>query len=491
MLGARAASSGLVLVLLSTAVQAQVPAANNLVDAIRAARSSVRAAQEALRLAELACRAALPEQDRHQCSGEDASEQLAEAPARLTELATAPAAASSPVEQNYQDGPDAAASLGKRVLGIEKKVPIKAEHRGDAERVSNTLASTVLNGSSGGVVKYAKAPDFEFLMTSKDKVGSLSWTISAKDHSDGQSYQSNTLTLTGTAKLNDGEGSFVSTDGFTGGTEAKLSFTQFNGKVDFGGLPTAMAAAQEAKVRCLAQQPSISTAAKPEEQQKAVEEAEKKCSAEAYDDGGVPGFIERYYPEALREVSSAIFPGKVAYWGGSFGVNQTEFSYIDRAAFKKRDVSKFGFVSTAFGGVLLNEGQTSVTGSFTYRRRYKAADSVELCQSATPPFTQCLNGADGVPTRKNATILAIDLRYAIAADLWNYTRFAIAPRFSYDTTNELATVDVPVYLARDDTGQLRGGLRAIYTDMPNLEGGRKNNFTFGLFIGVPFSIFVK
>jgi len=485
MQGARAASSALILVLLSSASQAQVPAGNNLLQAIKAARTSIHAAQEALRFAELACQAALPEQDRHQCSTTDGYQLLAAAPPRQTDVTVAPEAATPPTGEAYQSGANAAASFGEQVLLIEDK------DRVDAERVSNVLASTVLNGSSGGVVKYAKAPDFEFLMTSKDKVGSLTWTISARDHSDGQSYQSNTLTLTGTAKLNDGEGSFVSTDGFTGGTEAKLAFTQFNGRVDFGALPTAMAAAKEAEVRCLAQQPSIPAAGSAEDRQKAEKEALKKCTAASYDDGGVPGFIERYYPDALRAVSSTVFPGDVTYWGGSFGVNQTDFSYIDISEFKNKDVSKFGFVGTAFGGVLMNEGQTSLTGSFTYRRRYKASDSIELCRPTTPPFTQCLTGADGAPTRKKATIFAIDFRQAIAANLWNYTRFAIAPRLSYDTNNEIATVDVPVYLARDETGQLRGGLRAIYTDMPDPEGGRKNDFTFGLFIGVPFSIFVK
>lgn len=485
------AGAGLVSALFTSSALAQEAASDNLVGALRAARASVRAAQEALQQAELACKAALPERDRHKClsDGGTGTEFAALPPTKPA--ATIPAASAGSEAHTYQDAGAAAASFGRDVLGTDDASQSRSERRYAAGQVGSALSVSVLNGSSGSVIKYAKTPEFELLMTSKDKVGSLSWTISADDENDGSNYRSNVLTLTGTAKLNDGEGTFVTTDGFSGGTEAKLSFTQFNGKVNFGGFPTAMAAAQEAEVRCRAQQPSISATATPEEIKKAQSEMTKKCTAASYDDGGVPGFIERYYPESSRSISSAIFPGEVIYWGGSIGLNQTEFSYLDRAAFKKKDVSKLGFVGTAFGGALFNEGQTSLTGSFTYRRRYKASDSVELCQPTTPPTTQCLTGPDGAPQKKNATLFAIDFRHAIAAELWNYTRFAIAPRVSYDTTNKIATVDVPIYIARDEIGQLRGGFRAIYTDQPDPKGGRKDELILGLFVGLPFNIVGK
>ncbi|MBD8548851.1 hypothetical protein [Sphingomonas sp. CFBP 8760] len=60
---------------------------------------------------------------------------------------------------------------------------------------------------------------------------------------------------------------------------------------------------------------------------------------------------------------------------------------------------------------------------------------------------------------------------------------------SYDTSNDILSLDVPVYIARDDAGQLRGGLRAIYTDRPDPTGGRTDDLSIGIFIGVPFSIF--
>jgi hypothetical protein len=70
-----------------------------------------------------------------------------------------------------------------------------------------------------------------------------------------------------------------------------------------------------------------------------------------------------------------------------------------------------------------------------------------------------------------------------------FAKFAIAPQFSYDLVGDAYGVDVPFYLVGDGKGKLRGGFRLGYTNQKKADGGRDDDISLGVFLGVPFSVF--
>ncbi|MEG8019306.1 hypothetical protein [Sphingomonas sp. LR55] len=204
---------------------------------------------------------------------------------------------------------------------------------------------------------------------------------------------------------------------------------------------------------------------------------------------GVSMFVLRYYPQGLRSMIKAALPGNVDFYGVRVAASQIDFTYLDRAAFTTRDQSRLGFKATAFGGVLLGLGQSALTGSFTYGCRYAENDPVTLCQPITTPQTQCMTNADGAPVRKDKAIVAVEARHGFGAAVGQFATLAIAPQVSVDLKSKAFSLDVPVYFVGDGTGKLRGGVRGVYLNRRDGTGGRDDDFTLGLFVGVPFSVF--
>lgn len=345
----------------------------------------------------------------------------------------------------------------------------------DAQRqLSSGLGTSVANGPNESALKSSPIPEFQLLASSKDKVASLAWTFDLSRQPRSGKLALDQLTLTASGKLNDsGDAEIVGLDGFTNGSEIKLFYIHYSTDVVLDG--TEKDEVAQARERCLAQ-----LGAKPDE-----------CNPYDYA-GGVSMFVAKYYPGGLRNLLRTVLPSSIWYYGAGFTGNQASYKYLDRATFAVKKEDHFGFGGTLFGGVLLNRGQTSIGGSFDYRRSHKERDPITLCQLvAGTAQTQCLTAPDGSPKRGTQAILGLEFRHAFPVDVGSYTSLAIAPKFSADVDNDAYSLAFPIYFADDGTGKLRGGIRGVYLNKQAATGGREEDFTLGLFVGVPFSVFQR
>jgi hypothetical protein len=151
---------------------------------------------------------------------------------------------------------------------------------------------------------------------------------------------------------------------------------------------------------------------------------------------------------------------------------------------------RFGYGGTVFGGALLGRGLTAVSASYTYRRQYEEQNPITLIQPiAGTNLSRELTGADGPPERGTQSILGLQFRHAFPTPIGRNAQLAISPELSVDLKNEAWSIDFPFYFATDSEGKLRGGVRGFYLNQRDLMDGRRGDFTLGLFVGVPFSVF--
>ncbi|MEG3148011.1 hypothetical protein U1839_25455 [Sphingomonas sp. RT2P30] len=337
---------------------------------------------------------------------------------------------------------------------------------------ADALASSVANGANGSPLKSTPTPDLQFVASAKDKVGSLAYTLDLSRSSNGRYLSADQLSITASTALDDdGNSELVALDGFSNGTEVKLSYTHFGSRMDLNGEEKSEVA--EARRRCLEIPGNSATV----------------CNPYAYKTG-VSSFVAKYYPGGLDSLLDHVLPGSVWFAGLAFTGNQASYKYLDRTSFAALKTSHFGYGGTLFGGLLFGHGQTSLIGSFDYRRKYKAADPVEVCQPVTGTVqTQCITLADGAPIRSTHEIFGLEFRHAFPVSIGSFARLAIGPRVLTDVSNHSYSVEFPIYFVGDGTGKLRGGIRAVYLNEKAKTGGREDSLAAGVFVGVPFSAF--
>lgn len=343
---------------------------------------------------------------------------------------------------------------------------------GDKSDFGKGLARSIVNGPNSSPLKSSQTPDLQFIASAKDKIGSIAWTLDLKSNPSPGWMSADQLTFTASSKLDDNSNAdIVGLDGFSNGAELKFAWTHYATRF-VPPKPTDRGNIEEAERRCAE-----------------VEKDPAKCDAYGYSDGGVSVFVKKYYPEGLRPLLDLILPEPVWYYGAGFNTNQASYKYLDRAAFAPKKDDHFGYGGTVFGGAVLPRGLTSIGASIDYKRKYKAADELTLCQPLSGSIqSQCYTLPDGAPTRQDAAIFGVELRHAFAAKS-GASGLAVAPKASFDVANDAWSIDVPVYFVGDGAGKLRGGVRGVYLNQEAKDGGREDSFAVGLFVGVPFTVF--
>jgi hypothetical protein len=416
----------------------------------------------------------------------DAAERAARnAEAALEALKAARGAITAPAADTGEPGTRPAPPSENMIVVAPDATAIR---KVDAATINRALASSVANGPNDSFLKTAEAPDLQFTVSEKEKVASISVSFNQSRTTNDRYLLTDQFTLSGSSKLDEsGETSLGGLKGFANGTDVSLIYTNFRTPVVWS--KASRPQVERARTNCLKQKQDVRARGLTAKEIDAAIEAEAKaCNPYDYATG-VGDFAARYNAEQYRELLNSVLPGQVDFYGFKVTGNQAAYTYLDRALFKQEKESQFGFSASVFGGALLKNGQTALTGSFTYKRDYEAADMVNLCQPVgATTLTQCISSADGKPTRKNQAIFALEGRYAFSTKAGSFTKLAIAPEVSADVNNEAYSVVFPFYFAGEETGKLRAGVRGVYTNQKDKEGGRDADFQIGVFIGSPFSL---
>jgi len=213
---------------------------------------------------------------------------------------------------------------------------------------------------------------------------------------------------------------------------------------------------------------------------------EKKC-VEGIDGGELTGSKTLYTQYATadeRRSYDSAQPGGLWFMGGNAKVARTNYEFVDQVAFKADDISRTGYKAELFGGWIFPDGRQSLTGSFAYSRSYKAGDAIQLCQpTGSGSQTQCLSGALGKPAGTDKYIFSGEYRKLISlGGLPGKPSMGFAPRVSYEVNSKGVLMELPVYFVPNKDKALNGGVRFAYDT-------KEDDFAFGLFVGVPFSVF--
>lgn len=348
------------------------------------------------------------------------------------------------------------------------------------------IAGGVANGPTDRALGSSIVPQLQLTASADEKRVEFAWSFARSETAttDRLFYDQFTFKVATELDKDDTKTTLLDLDGFPGGTELKLNYTRFSGAISYP---------KQGLQRQL--------------DDEAVKIAQKRCE-EKYS-GGPPAtiakncdftggrlqneskssLIETYAPELFDRTYAFYYPNTpFRFYGVEAGANQDIYKYLDRNTFTVKKASKYGFSATVFGGFLWINHSSSFTASFTYARRYEAQAPVSLCQAINATQTQCLTAPDGAPATSRSAVFTVDGRKSFGFEP-GARHYAIAPSVSYDVKNRVFGVDAPFYLASDGEGKLRGGVRVGYVNAPKIGGGREDDATIALFVGVPFSLF--
>lgn len=342
----------------------------------------------------------------------------------------------------------------------------------------------VAHGTNDSVLQANAAPQFDLLAAGEEQVASLAVSFRL-----GGQYRvlagerraevgSDQFRLTASGRLNDGESRLLGLQGFPNGTEIRLSYTHYGTVISLDD-PSGYQE-EQARLRCERAPP---------------EERAEGCVPSAYRPAegpqGASAFIRRYYPDGFDAMAARVLPRQTWFLGAELAADQSKFGFLDRARFALVSESHLEVDGTIFGGLIFPHHQTAIIGSLQQGRSFEARDEVTLCQPiAGTTLTQCLTGPDGRPVRSRTAIAALEFRHAFGRRNSRFpTNLAIAPRFAYDIEDDAYSIDMPVYFGTDAAGALRAGIRGIFVSQPRAAGGRDEDFSLALFVGVPFSLF--
>ncbi|HVR92101.1 MAG TPA: hypothetical protein VHG29_13555 [Novosphingobium sp.] len=196
--------------------------------------------------------------------------------------------------------------------------------------------------------------------------------------------------------------------------------------------------------------------------------------------------LPTYGTDEEKAVRPAGGPNGLWFFGGRGKLTRTNYEYLVQAPLAKSDISHTGYKVEGFFGRIFNSGRTSLTGSFAYSRSYRANDEAQLCgPNPVPGQLSCFTGSLGAPVKNSRYTLAGEMRWLLplgsAEDAPN---IGLAPRVSYEFKSNAALFELPIYFAPNEDKALNGGLRFAYDT-------GKDDFAFGLFVGVPFSVFTN
>jgi hypothetical protein len=128
--------------------------------------------------------------------------------------------------------------------------------------------------------------------------------------------------------------------------------------------------------------------------------------------------------------------------------------------------------------------------SFKRQRTYESARARIRCPTGVADgsldYVDCITGPVGEPTGRRAWVLGYELRY-------KGSDFALSPSLAYNTRTEVASVGLPLYLVKsadDPKRPLNAGVRLDWSSRgdPSITGRERSAWTWGVFVGAPFSL---
>jgi hypothetical protein len=174
---------------------------------------------------------------------------------------------------------------------------------------------------------------------------------------------------------------------------------------------------------------------------------------------------------------------RLTFMGLDASIGSKDYEYLDRGGFKLASASKTSWEVGAYGGFLSADLTFSLRGRIVYGREVKLPDEATICHAVPgDPKEHCVTGPDGAPTRGKTGLASIETRHVLS--IGPDTRIALAPQIAYRFKDKEFGAELPIYLAPDEKGALNGGVKLAYAS-------KEDEFSIGLFIGVPFSIFYQ
>jgi hypothetical protein len=179
-------------------------------------------------------------------------------------------------------------------------------------------------------------------------------------------------------------------------------------------------------------------------------------------------------------------PTGLTFFGMRGKFSRTNYEFLTQEPLAKSDISRTNYKIEAFAGRVFDGGRKSLTTSFAYVRSHKANDEGQLCEpNGVGNQLACFTGPIGPPNRTSRYSLGGEFRWLIALEkLPSSPSIGLAPRVSYEFRSEGALFELPIYFAPNKDKALNGGIRMAYDTS-------KDDFAFGLFVGVPFSVFTN
>lgn len=206
-----------------------------------------------------------------------------------------------------------------------------------------------------------------------------------------------------------------------------------------------------------------------------VDQYEKACDQKTVDD-----LANEYLPEARdRFVSAAYTTDPLWFFGASGSLGDEDFSVLNRNDFLVETVSRNPWEVKGYAGLIGPDLNWSARASIAYGSSFEAAEDAEFCQMEMDDEPDCITGPDGNPIRDNSGRVALEGR--VLFDLAKGNGIGFAPEVTYDLEEEDWIVEAPIYFSPNKEGQLTGGIITRYES-------DDNDFSVGLFIGVPFSV---
>ena len=193
--------------------------------------------------------------------------------------------------------------------------------------------------------------------------------------------------------------------------------------------------------------------------------------------------IEKYIPSRAQEFRKGFIHdnARMTFLGADASMGRDDHTYLDRTNFKLLTKPRTSWEVAIYAGWINADARFSLRGRLVYGQNFVDNDEAEICRTVSiPAGPECIKGPDGSQMRKRSGLVSVEARQLVTMN--DRTTIALAPQVTYRSEDHNLGVEVPIYLAPDSKGQLSGGLKAAY----NSKG---DEFSIGIFVGVPFSIF--
>ncbi|HYD27328.1 hypothetical protein [Brevundimonas sp.] len=265
---------------------------------------------------------------------------------------------------------------------------------------------------------------------------------------------------------------FITESGLSGSSSVRMTLSHVSGSPPFA-TPVAeqLTLGRQAIDACVGK--SVTAAAR------------EACSNLTFSD------LREYLPEHLRSrlADPNFESANIWVWTAALEVGHQEIDWRDPLSLAEQETQRTPYALSLSGGVSLGRGHGEqpfyVGGGVELAREYPAGDSRTLC--APPPAVgpqECFTGRFGAPEARDSQVIHLVGRFQEVAG----APFAVELRPAYDLRNDVAELAATLYLVSGSDGGLRGGLRARWRteDDDPLTGDER--FTFGVFVGAPFSL---